>query len=204
MSACSAPVIIVDDFIGRALAEHLVQYAIAHESDFLPSKVAVGHGGVIDESRRVSKVSHDIGPVIPLIEPAIRKAVDESIPALGLVNIDSYLLEPELSWCGDGGFFKMHADTLYRDRLAHPRVMTVVYYFYKEPKAFTGGQLRLYGLGADASDHPRQEVEPRFDRAVFFPSWFPHEVLPVHSRSDTFADGRFAITCWVRRTSVRS
>ncbi len=86
---------------------------------------------------------------MPLIEPAIRKAVDEAIPKLGLVNVDSYLLEPELAWCGDGGFFKMHADTLHRDRLAHQRVMTVVYYFYKEPKTFTGGQLRVYGLGAD-------------------------------------------------------
>lgn len=204
MSAYPAPVIIVDDFIGRAWAEQLVQYAIAHESDFLPSKVAVGHGGIIDESRRVSRVSHDLGPIMPLIEPAIRKAVDEAVPGLGLVNVDSYLLEPELSWCGNGGFFKTHADTLYRDRLANQRVMTVVYYFYKEPKAFTGGQLCLYGLGADATGSPRQEVEPRFDRAVFFPSWFPHEVLPVHSSSDIFADGRFAITCWVRRTSVRS
>jgi hypothetical protein len=203
MSAYPAPVIIVDDFIGRAWAEQLVQYAIAHESDFLPSKVAVGHGGIIDESRRVSRVNHDVGPIMPLIEPAIRKAVDEAIPGLGLVNVDSYLLEPELSWCGNGGFFKTHADTLYRDRLANQRVMTVVYYFYKEPKAFTGGQLCLYGLGADATGSPRQEVAPRFDRAVFFPSWFPHEVLPVLS-SDIFAHGRFAITCWVRRTSVRS
>ena len=204
MSAYPAPVIIVDDFIGRAWAAQLVQYAIAHESDFLPSKVAVGHGGIIDESRRVSKVNRDIDPILPLIEPAIRKAVDEALPGLGLVNVDSYLLELELSWCGDGGFFKMHADTLYRDRLANQRVMTVVYYFYKEPKAFTGGQLRLYSLGADATASPPQEVEPRFDRAVFFPSWFPHEVLPVHCSSNTFADGRFAITCWVRRTSVRS
>jgi hypothetical protein len=204
MSAYPAPVIIVDDFIGRVGAEQLFHYAIAHESDFLPSKVAVGHGGIVDESRRVSRVNHDVGPLMPLIEPAIRKAVDEAVPGLGLVNVDSYLLEYELSWCGNGGFFKTHADTLYRDRLTNPRVITVVYYFYKEPRAFTGGQLCLYGLGADAAGSPRQEVEPRLDRAVFFPSWFPHEVLPVHSGSDLFADGRFAITCWVRRTSARS
>lgn len=203
MSAYPAPVIIVDNFIGRAWAEQLVQFAVAHESDFLPSKVAVGHGGMIDESRRVSKVNHDIGPVMSLIEPAIRRAVDENIPKLGLVNVDAYRLETELSWCGNGGFFKTHADTLYRDRLANPRVMTVVYYFHKEPKAFAGGQLCVYGLGADANDSPRQEVEPRFDRAVFFPAWLPHEVVAVQSSSEAFADGRFAITCWVRRTSMR-
>jgi SM-20-related protein len=204
MSAYPEPVIIVDNFIGRARAEQLVQFAVAHEPDFLPATVAVGHGAIIDESHRVLRVNHDIGPMMPLIEPAIRKAVDETTPRLGLVNVDSYLLEPELSWCGNGGFFKMHADTLYRDRLANPRVMTVVYYFYKEPKAFTGGQLCLYRLGADATDSPQEKVEPRFDRAVFFASWLPHEVLPVHSSSDIFADGRFTITCWVRRTSGRS
>ena len=199
MSGYQAPVIIVDDFIGRASAEQLFQYAIAHESGFRPSTVAFGHRDVVDESRRLSKVNQDIDSAMPLIEPAIREAVDEAIPKLGLVNVDSYLLEPELAWCGDGGFFKMHTDTLYRDRLANQRVMTVTYYFHKEPKAFTGGQLRLYGLGADANSQVQQEIEPRFDRAVFFPSWFPHEVSPVHCSSAAFADGRFAISCWVRK-----
>ena len=75
----------------------------------------------------------------------------------------------------------------------------MVYYFHKEPKAFTGGQLRLYGLaGADSPDY--EEIEPRLDRAVFFPSWFPHEVLPVRCSSDAFADGRFAMSCWVCKT----
>ena len=76
--------------------------------------------------------------------------------------------------------------------------MTMVYYFYRKPKAFTGGQLRLYGLGAHATNCI-SEIEPRFDRAVFFPSWFPHEVLPVHCNSGAFSDGRFAISCWVRK-----
>lgn len=198
-----APVIVVDDFAGGAVAEQLFQYALARESDFRQSKVALAHGGIIDESRRVSRVTSDVGPVMPLIEPAIRKAVDEAIPQLGLVNVESYFLEPELSWCGHGGFFGKHVDTLYRDRLANPRVMTVVYYFYKEPKPFTGGQLRLYGPGADAPGGVLQEIEPRLDRAVFFPSWSPHEVLPVQCRSDAFADGRFAMSCWVRRNSGR-
>ena len=87
--------------------------------------------------------------------------------------------------------------------LANQRVMTTVYYFYKEPKAFTGGELCLYGLGADENSSAQQEIEPRFDRAVFFPAWFPHEVLPVHCSSGTFADGRFAISCWVRKNSGR-
>ena len=198
-----APVIIVDDFVGKAAAEQLLQYAIAQESAFRPSKVVHGDLGIIDGSRRVSKVNSYLDPVMPLIEPAIRRAVDEAIPKLGLVNVDSYFLEPELAWCGDGGFFKLHADTLHRDRFKNQRVMTTVYYFYKQPKAFTGGELCLYGLGADENSSAQQEIEPRCDRAVFFPAWFPHEVLPVHCSSGAFEDGRFAISCWVRKNSGR-
>lgn len=198
MSQVPPPVIIVDDFVGEAAAEQLLRYAIDREAGFRPSKVALGHVALVDESRRVSKVHPEIGPLMPVIEPVIRKTVDEAIPKLGLVNVDSYILETELAWCGDGGFFEMHTDALHRDRLANQRVVTMVHYFHRRPKAFTGGRLRLHGLGAHATDCI-SEIEPRFDRAVLFPSWFPHEVLPVRCDSGAFSDGRFAISCWVRR-----
>ncbi|MEJ8856787.1 2OG-Fe(II) oxygenase [Variovorax robiniae] len=190
---------VLDDFVGDATAQRLLEYAIANEAVFLPSKVALGYEGHVDETHRVSKVNPDIESVMPLIEPMIRKAVADAIPRLGLVNVDSYFLEPEIAWSGDGAFFKMHADTL-RDR-ANPRVLTMVLYFHKEPKAFEGGQLRLYGLGAQPGSSDYQEIEPRWDRAVIFPSWFPHEVLPVRCRSTSFEDGRFALNCWVHRIS---
>jgi SM-20-related protein len=197
------PFIVVDDFVGKTRTTQLLRYAIAQESGFAPSKVALAHAGMIDESRRVSKVNSNVAPVMALVEPVMQKAVVRALRKLGLVNVDSFQLEPELTWCGDGGFFKTHTDTLYRDRFANQRVMTVIHYFYKEPKAFSGGQLRLYGLGSEAG-RCISEVEPRFDRAIFFPAWFPHEVLPVRCRSRAFADGRFAISCWVRKSAGRS
>jgi SM-20-related protein len=202
MPTSAAPVMIIDDFLGGAEAERLLRYAIANESGFQTSKVALWSEGIVDKSRRVSRVSADVDAVMPSIEPAIRKAVDAAIPKLGLVNVDSYRLEPELAWSGDGGFFQMHTDTL-RYRTSH-RVMTTVYYFHRQPKAFTGGQLHLYGLGGQADSDACHEIEPRFDRMVFFPSWFPHEVLPVRCNTGAFANGRFAITCWVHKTQERS
>lgn len=193
---------IIDDFLGGAEAERLLRYAIANESSFQTSKVALLNEGMVDESRRVSRVSADVDAVMPSIEPVIRKAVDAAIPKLGLVNVDSYRLEPELAWSGDGGFFKMHSDTL-SYRTTH-RVMTTVYYFHRQPKAFSGGQLRLYGLGGRADSDACHVIEPRLDRMVFFPSWFPHELLPVRCNTGEFADGRFALTCWVHKTPGRS
>ncbi len=198
-----APIIVVDNFVGARRTKKLLRYAIAQESSFTPAKVALSQPGIIDESRRVSKVNHDIAPILSLVEPTIRKAVGKAIRKLGLVNVDSYLLEPELTWCGNGAFFKMHADTLYRDRFTNQRVLTMVHYFHKEPKAFAGGHLRLYGLGSEA-DQCLSEIEPRQDRAVFFPAWYPHEVLPVRCNSQAFEDGRFAISCWVRKSAAMS
>ena len=154
------PVIVIDHFLGGVAAERLLQYAITRESGFRPSKVALRHEGIIDESRRVSKVNSDTDAAMPLIEPAIRKAVDEAIPKLGLVNVESYSLEPELTWCGDGGFFKTHVDTLYRDRSAKQRVMTVVYYFYRSRRrlqevnyVFTAWELTQTAPASRRSSH---------------------------------------------------
>src|SRR5256885_13958735 len=108
MSESPAPVVIVDDFVGEAAAEQLLRYAIANEASFQQSRVALRNEGVIDESRRMSKVHRDIAAVMPLIEAAIRNAVDDAMPRLGLVNVDSYFLEPELAWSGDGSFFALH------------------------------------------------------------------------------------------------
>jgi hypothetical protein len=43
------------------------------------------------------------------------------------------------------------------------------------------------------------EVEPNNDMLVFFPAWFPHEVMPVECLSGRFEDSRFAINCWIHR-----
>lgn len=194
----AAPIVIVDGFLGAAQAQHLLRFAVANEPRFQTSKVALRHDGIVDESRRVSRVCSDIDSVMPSIEPEIRKLVDGAMPELGIVNVDSYLLEAELAWSGNGSFFKMHTDTL-RYRSSH-RVMTLVYYFHSRPKAFSGGHLRLYGIGADADSDACHEIEPRCDRAVLFPSWFPHEVCLVRSDTSAFEEGRFAITVWIHKT----
>lgn len=199
MAQAPDPLMVVDGF-AAGTAEVILRYAIGHEADFRPAKVALGPVALVDETRRVARVNRAVGPLLPLIEPLVTSAVDKAVPMLGLVNVAPYLLELELGWCGDGGFFKRHSDALDRFPAASQRVMTVVHYVCTTPKAFTGGRLRLYGLGAQAGICIA-EVEPAHDRAVFFPSWLPHEVLPVRCEGGAFADGRFAISCWVRRNA---
>jgi len=65
------------------------------------------------------------------------------------------------------------------------------------PKAFSGGVLRLHSLAASGHQGTFVDIPPDYDTLVFFPSMFPHEVLPVKSPSGKFMDSRFAINCWI-------
>jgi Rps23 Pro-64 3,4-dihydroxylase Tpa1-like proline 4-hydroxylase len=96
---------------------------------------------------------------------------------------------------GDGAFFARHIDTL-RFREGSLRAISAVYYFHALPKAFSGGLLRLYSL---AKGGPHIDISPDYDTIVFFPSFFPHEVLPVKCPSQRFLDSRFAVNFWINR-----
>ena len=76
------------------------------------------------------------------------------------------------------------------------RVLSGVYYYNAEPKAFSGGALRLYAIG-DADKAPYVDIEPAGNSLLVFPSWAPHEVMPVSCPSKRFADSRFTVTCMV-------
>ena len=74
-------------------------------------------------------------------------------------------------------------------------MVSAVYYFHRQPRGFSGGQLAIYPI--DAGD--AATIEPMHDRLVVFPSFAPHEVLPVTVPGNAFADARFSINCWLRR-----
>jgi Rps23 Pro-64 3,4-dihydroxylase Tpa1-like proline 4-hydroxylase len=107
-------------------------------------------------------------------------------------------LENELVAHGDGAFYKRHIDTKtadYQD-VERIRVLSGVYYFYTEPKAFTGGALRLYTIGGKEGEN-FVDIEPVRNSLIVFLSWVPHEVLLTYCPSKRFVDSRFAINCWI-------
>jgi Rps23 Pro-64 3,4-dihydroxylase Tpa1-like proline 4-hydroxylase len=57
----------------------------------------------------------------------------------------------------------------------------------------------VYSLAGGKVSGAFVDIEPANDTLVFFPSWYPHEVLPVSCPSGRFEDSRFAINCWVHR-----
>ena len=87
-------------------------------------------------------------------------------------------------------------------RRASDRLLSAVYYFHAEPKAFSGGALRLYPFGAKKDEDSFADVQPEQNTLLVFPSWAPHEVLPVSCPSGRFSDSRFAVNCWIHRRKI--
>jgi Rps23 Pro-64 3,4-dihydroxylase Tpa1-like proline 4-hydroxylase len=110
--------------------------------------------------------------------------------------------EMELTAHNDGAFFGKHIDTFTgAGGLPAQRMVTCVYYFFAQPKRFSGGALRLYPL-LDASDSARfLDIEPVNDGLICFPSFAPHAVQPIACPSGSFVDSRFAINNWICRQS---
>jgi Rps23 Pro-64 3,4-dihydroxylase Tpa1-like proline 4-hydroxylase len=199
------PVVRIENFLGETITSQLLEYAIAHKQGFEPSDLRRKGERFVDPSIRISKKFLELGNFKDLIQAAVENVLGSVLQQLGIGDLGSHSYEFELVWHSDGAFFKRHIDTIaYGDRPSSRRILTMVYYFHRRPKAFTGGQLRLYPLDAKLDAKHHRDVEPDSDSAVFFPSWFPHEVLPVHCDHKIFADGRFAINCWVHKALTGS
>jgi SM-20-related protein len=201
----------IPDFLPPRLCRRLLEWVFTNESSFAPATVTHGRKdsvGRIDPQVRVAlvaKVKRDIKQeLLPLFEealPAVMKAT-------GTAGAAPTTIELQLAAHPDGAHFAPHLDIpIGADRAAlsaaegQDRIISAVYYFYAEPRAFTGGELRLYRFGAPADtlgQDPDNHVDivPINNSLVAFPSWVQHEVRPVRCPNQQFRDFRFGINCW--------
>ena len=101
----------------------------------------------------------------------------------------------------DGAFFRRHIDTRVHadpEISGNPRMLSGVYYFHAEPRGFEGGALRLYPA---VSTERHRDIDPQANALLVFPSWAPHEVMPVQCPSGAWEDSRLAINCWIHRAA---
>ena len=83
-------------------------------------------------------------------------------------------------------------------RHVRARKLSYVYYFYRDPRPFAGGDLLLYDA-TDAGRKPRaafSRIDPTRNSIVFFPSDCWHEIIPV-ACGDEPEDGRFTVNGWI-------
>lgn len=197
------------DFLTEEQRQMLLDWTLANEAKFEPAGYLYGEGGRqrgVDADVRVGLKHFGIGPLEPLIGDRMLSRLPEIMAAAGHRGPEPRSLEFEITASGDGAHFASHIDiplgpgrqTLGKKK-GEDRIISTVYYFHREPKGFSGGALRLYQFGSDASDADSIAFEPVQNSLVAFPSFARHSVEQVHCPSGEFADYRFGLNCFFCR-----
>ena len=196
MNAPILPHLRITDFLDAQSHAALLDWTLANAARFVPAQLA---GGLIKPEARRALVLRDLGPIAEVLEHRLREAAPRWTAALRSTPFETSEVELELAAHNDGAHFTLHSDTYARDEVARgDRMLSAVYYFHRQPRGFDGGALRLHRLGAKAGD-AGLDIAPDDNSLVVFPSWGPHEVMPVRCPSGDFADSRFAVNCWIYR-----
>ncbi len=187
---------IFDGFLGESAAGELLDLVLVNEAGFEPSSIARYQSGAIDpDMRRSSTFRGDWSAHRDRFRSAIDAAMPALLEATGMKDWPQKRVQIDLAVHRDGDFFRRHRDTLVGEhRKDGVRLISAVYYFFRQPRGFQGGQLALFDPRGD-----HEIVEPLHDRLVVFPSFLPHEVRPIAISGDRFADARFSINCWLNR-----
>jgi Rps23 Pro-64 3,4-dihydroxylase Tpa1-like proline 4-hydroxylase len=196
--------------------ERLIRHALVRFEGFLPdAEVAQLYDEVLaSEARFVASFTQDANPGIrrsfvlnppdALVAPVVtrvREAMPDVLARIRLPAVDVGRIEAQVTASNDGSFFGVHTDADY-DKLAL-RHLTYVYYFNGTPKAFSGGELRIYDdvlrNNRLARSDTFQTVEPLHNSIVFLWARAMHEVRPVSVPSRAFRDSRFTVNGWVNK-----
>jgi len=180
----------------------LLAWVLAHEDLMQPSRIGTGETAPdIRNSLSVRKDMH--GPwKAPMME-RIGALVPGLIAELGMQPLPVHKIEADMVAYRDGGFVRPHIDTAAYVRQPGDRMLTMVYYFHREPKGFGGGALRIHPPSVPPADAPQHlDLVPENNSLIAFAAWVPHEVLPVSVPSGRYEDCRFAINFWARRAPL--
>lgn len=173
----------------------LFQFAVDRERDFHPTLLIHSED---EKSERV--VNLNIRRSLSLISSDVDKLIDKVCrEVLGSdADITRRLGLPRIRWphttgsCiayNDQDFVGAHDDTV-RSVFGERRI-GCLYYFYREPKQFSGGEFILY------CDGKKHVIEPESGTMVLFPVTLRHEVYPISVPSKRFEDGRFVLAGFI-------
>ncbi len=196
----SETLLVLEEFFAPSELLELWRYAQLREGAFTPSEVVgEANDGEWDDDVRRSRVLYDVSTIYPLIAERIMAHLPLVTERLDLDPFTVREIELQVTSTNDGEWFRPHRDS--GAGAVRSRELTFVYYCHREPRAFRGGELRLYEPFADVDDPDGQSVTivPAQNAMVFFPSHYFHEVLPTWCPTGAFADARLTFNGWLHR-----
>lgn len=185
----------VPDVLSAEEHAQLLAFVRRSEPSFVGTTTSTQRGNY-----RQSSVLYHFAPFEDLLRNKVRQLMPAVCEALKIPLVNG-AIEAQLTSHNDQNFYKVHNDNGSADT-AH-RVLTFVYYFHGQPKAFSGGELRVYDHKVHNGYHYAADtyrvVEPTDNSIVFFASEEMHEVMMVECPSRAFMDSRFTINGWIAR-----
>jgi Rps23 Pro-64 3,4-dihydroxylase Tpa1-like proline 4-hydroxylase len=196
--------VVMEEFLTFAELQELLAYVSQKEREFRTSEVvSPGTTSAVDFEYRRSRVLMDVGRHSIAITHRLRSALPGILGKLGCVPFPISNIESQITASNHGDFFGWHNDNSHDPVLE--RRITFVYFFHREPKRFTGGELRLYDSRRENGDYVPEKnyytVVPQQNQVVLFNSSLAHEITRVECPSGKFEDSRFTVNGWLRGQS---
>jgi SM-20-related protein len=202
-TALTANYVLFDEFLAPAELLSLANYVLQHEREFQISEVVSPgvRGGIVETETRRSRVLMDLGRHRDLIISKLTAALPDALRRLGHPQFEISRVEAQITASNHGDFFHWHSDNGL-DAIAG-REITFVYFFHREPKPFTGGELRIYDSRWEQNHYVPaggyRAIVPEQNQLVVFHSSLTHEITQVQSPSQLFTDSRFTVNGWFHK-----
>lgn len=188
----------IDNFLPEEEYQQVIDTAFNKQSKFYDSRTVTN-----TENYRQSLIlpGKEFSEVYYLIKSKLLETFPSLLDKLKHPEFSVSHVEMQMTAHNDGAFYKAHTDA--GSEKTKTRELTYVYYFYQEPKQFTGGELKIYDTEVQGKKVIQKEnsqvIEPRNNSIVFFNSRCKHEVLPISCDSNEFKASRFTLNGWLRR-----
>lgn len=198
-----AQCVVFDEFLVPEELDRLTQHTLDHEADFQISEVISPgvNAGTVDYEARRSHVLMNQDEETAVLTQRIQAFLPRILQKLGQEVFPVSQVEAQITASNHGDFFYCHTDDSAVE--ISTRALTFVYFFHREPKAFSGGELRIYDSQRENGQWVKadqcQTIVPEQNRIVLFPSSLVHEITPVECPTEVFADSRFTVNGWFHR-----
>lgn len=188
----------LDNFLNSEEYQQVLNTALVKQDEFVSSKTVTNAANYRQSFILYATLFPDL---YYLVKQKILDTLPSVLQQLNHPQFDVSRVEMQMTAHGDACFYKVHTDA--GSKKTETRELTYVYYFYQEPKQFSGGELKIYDTEMKNNSFKQKEreqiVEPRNNSIVFFNSRCKHEVLQIDCDSHDFQHSRFTLNGWLRR-----
>jgi len=195
--------VVLDEFLTSTELNTLRQYVLDQEMRFEISEVLSPGvtGSAIDYERRRSRVLMDMGGHERMIVDRLLTCLPRVLQKWGRDPFPISRVETQTTASNHGDFFRCHSDN--GAEAVAAREITFVYFFHREPKQFSGGELRIYDSRRENHNYVPtanyRTIVPEQNQLVLFASGLSHEITPIECPSGAFADSRFTVNGWIHK-----